>query len=527
MSNIEPELYNNIVKHIDDGIIVVDANMCVYYLNKWIEQRSNKKYNDVFSKNLTEVFPEIQQSRLYNAINDTLKNFTPQFLSNLFHNSPILLYPAISAFGSNEPKPLQLDINIIPIKHHNNTACIIQVRDVSFSSRRENALEMEIFNRSIIEKNLRESESRYRLLAENSSDIIIKTDANFAMNYISPSCIHHLGYKDIELVNKTILNITHADDIEAFNLDIQSNTATSKDISIRHRLLTKNGSYQWFESTVKQYSTELPPENGYILVTRNIEERIKEEEERVKMQLQLDRNQRMQSIGQLAGGIAHEFNNILTSIIGYTDLCYTLQNPINMSILHKYLYEINTSSIRSKDLVIQLLEYSQEQNIQLKPTNISDTVKKAIILLKAALPSSINIELNTPENLANVESNNVQLEQILLNLCTNAMDAMRKSGTIYIHLSQESYTRENCQSCHEEFSGDYIKIDVRNTGPQIKANELESIFQPFYTSKGRAEATGLGLSVVHGIVHSQRGHILVNSDTDSTTFIILLPIIKT
>ena len=525
MSTIEAEISNKIVNNIDDGIIVVDMDMRVCYWNKWIEQRSNKTYEETLSKNLVELFPEIKDSRLYNAVNETLKDYSPQFLSNLFHSSPLLLYPAISAFGSTEPQPLQLDINTIPIKHHDSTACIIQIRDVSFSSRRENALEKEILNRTIIERNLRESEARYRLLAENTSDIIIKTDANLFINYISPSCIQHLGYEDVKLINTDMLTYAHPDDIDTIKHTIENRTPDTNTSSVRHRLLNKNGTYQWFESTVKPYTADISPKNGYILVTRNIAQRIVEEEERTQLQLQLDRNQRMQSIGQLTGGIAHQFNNILTTIIGYTDLCYTLQNPININTLHKYLHELNTSSLRSKDLVIQLLEYSQENNIQLKSTDISIAVENAIAFIQATLPASIEIELQAAENLGKVRSNKIQLEQILLNLCTNAMEAMNTNEKINITLSQSNYTHTNCQSCHGQFNGEYIEIEVKDTGSGIKHNQLESIFQPFYTSKGQAEASGLGLSVVHGIVHSQDGHILVDSGNDGTRIKILLPTI--
>lgn len=524
MTTTEQELFQKIIRNIDDGIIVVDKDMCVFYCNRWIEQRSNISQDSVIGTALTELFPEIENSRLSNAIKDTLENFTPQFLSNLFHSQPITLYPAVSAFGAGKTSPLQLDINTIPFKLNSSTACIIQIRDVSFSSRRESALEQEILNRSIIERSLRESESRYRLLAENTSDIIIKTDDKLFINYISPNCLYHLGHTDIELHNKNIINQTHENDVENIKSILQYNFSDTASLSLRHRIKNTKGVYEWFESSVRSYTSETVPKKGFILVTRNITERKKEEENRIEMQLQLDKNQRMQSIGHLTGGIAHEFNNILTSIMGYSELSYALPSPINTDTLHKYLDEINKSSQRSKDLVVQLLEYSQEQHIQLKPLDIYTTVEKAIVLIRATLPSAVEVELDIQTGLSKIVTNKVQLEQILLNLCVNAMDAMDKQGTIHIKLTQSDCALTTCQSCHEQFSGMYISIDIKDTGPGINSDELESIFQPFFTSKGRAEATGLGLSVVHGIVHSQGGHILVDSGVNGSTFRILLPI---
>ncbi|MDH5183863.1 MAG: ATP-binding protein [Gammaproteobacteria bacterium] len=519
------QLFQDIVEYIDDGVIVVDKNMRIVYWNKWIEQRSKKNSDYIVGKNLEDIFPDMHNSRLSSAIQDTINEFAPQFMSNLFHKSPIALYPAISAFGRTESMPLQLDINTIPIKYESANACIIQIRDVSFSSRRETALEHEIVNRATIERHLRENESRYRLLAENTSDIIIQTDTNLVISYISPNCVTHLEIEDLEFDNTNIFTYTHKDDIEILKSILQNNPADSKSLIVRHRIKNNAEKYQWFESTIKSYTSETHPKNGYVFVTRNIEDRIKEEEYRSRMQKQFDRNQRMQAIGQLTGGIAHKFNNMLTSIMGYTDLSYALTVPINSDTLHNYLNEINNSSQRSKKLVVRLLEYSQEKPIQLMPTDVSNTIKNAIVLINASLPSNMVIELATQDGLENVNSNNIQLEQILLNLCMNSMDAMDKNGIIYINIRQENFPLTTCQSCHEQFNGDYISIEVKDTGIGIGSDEIESIFQPFFTSKGRATSTGLGLSVVHGIVHSQTGHILVDSDVSGTSVRILLPII--
>ena len=517
------EIFQNLVNRLDEGVVIIDHKMEILFWNKWMSAHSRLTPEVVHGQNIFEIYPETRDTRFQLAIHEAIESSKAQFLSNLFHRSPVKLYPSISAFGDTNESLLQLDINIIPFPIEERKACIIQIRDVTFSARRESALESEISQRITTEKQLRESESRYRILADNSSDIIIKTDLTGKIDYISPICEPHLSFNDTQLLGINILELIHPDDRMQFMSELKTKHRPPTGTAIQHRLMNKDKAYQWYESIIKSVTSETYDNQSFVIITRNVTSRISEEEKRLQLQEQLNRAQRVQALGQLTGGIAHDFNNLLTSIIGYTDLCTGLHPPVDSIKLGKYLSEIKISSSRAKQMVIQLLEYSQGRNIQMQPLDITYVIDRALEMARSTLPSSVEISKYYEDNLPAVISNHIQLEQVLLNVCINAKDAMNERGKIDIYISNTNNSHEHCSSCHDQFNGAYVVLEISNTGPDISQENLEKVFQPFFTTKERAENSGLGLSVVHGIVHSQHGHIVLKNTSSGVVFRIYLP----
>jgi len=245
--------------------------------------------------------------------------------------------------------------------------------------------------------------------------------------------------------------------------------------------------------------------------------------DRNQMEERLKLSQKMESIGTLAGGIAHDFNNILSSIIGFTELA--LDDVEKGTAIEDDLQEILSAGMRAKDLVKQILTFARQSDESLKPVQINAIVKEVLKFLKSSIPANIDIsdKLNTDSF---VMASPTHIHQIFMNLCTNAAHAMEEKGG-FLEISATDVEIDMTGTIPELKSGEYIKIQVTDTGIGIPPDNIESIFEPYFTTKKMGEGTGMGLAVVHGIVESYGGKIMVNNRlTKGTCFSVYLPITK-
>jgi len=249
------------------------------------------------------------------------------------------------------------------------------------------------------------------------------------------------------------------------------------------------------------------------------------QEEKAALESQLQQAQKMEAIGTLAGGIAHDFNNILSAVIGYTEL--SLIEAEKESVLYENLQEIFQASNRAKNLVKQILTFSRQAKQERKPVQVKLICKEAIKFLRASIPTSIKI-IQKIESDSLVMADPTQIHQVLMNLCTNAGHAMgEKGGVLEIKLTDSKLAVDLSAKFPELKPGPYIELTVSDTGHGIPADITDRIFDPFFTTKGQGEGTGMGLSVVHGIVGSCGGAITVSSEPGKgTTFNIFLPAVK-
>lgn len=265
---------------------------------------------------------------------------------------------------------------------------------------------------------------------------------------------------------------------------------------------------------------------GIIGISRDITERSRAEAEKKKLEVQLRQAQKMEAIGTLAGGIAHDFNNILAAIIGFTELSRNLADKD--SNLGDYLGEVLAAGNRAKDLVRQILTFSrmQEQS-NLSSMQIQPIAKEALKLLRASIPTTIAIKQDIQSEGGYILANPTQVHQILINLCTNAYHAMQETGgVLMVRLYRAN--REQLAGAHDLHSGVYTVLEVSDTGVGMDSETLDRIFEPYFTTKEQGKGTGMGLSVVHGIVRNYGGHINVTSAPGKgSTFQIFLPQVET
>jgi CheY-like chemotaxis protein len=266
-------------------------------------------------------------------------------------------------------------------------------------------------------------------------------------------------------------------------------------------------------------------EKKMLAVEKEITERERAEEERKKLEAQLHQAHKMEAIGTLAGGIAHDFNNVLYSIIGYTEL--TMDDVPEGSLAQKNLKEVLKGAMRAKDMVRQILAFSRKDDIQKKPVKIQPVVKEALKLLRSSIPATIEIRQSIDEDCGPVLAASTQIHQVVMNLATNAYQAMReKGGLLELTLMEEEIGSDN--SDPDLYPDTYLKLTVSDTGHGMNSVVMKKIFDPYFSTKGPGEGTGMGLAVVHGIVKSHGGDIKVFSKLgEGTTFHVYLPLIKT
>lgn len=244
--------------------------------------------------------------------------------------------------------------------------------------------------------------------------------------------------------------------------------------------------------------------------------------EQKRLQGQFIQSQKMQAVGQLAGGIAHDFNNLLTAMIGYCDLLLQRYMPNDPS--YNDVVQIKQNANRAANLVRQLLAFSRQQNLQPKVVNITDNLVELSTLLRRLIGAGIELKMIHARDLWYVKVDVSQLEQVIINLAVNARDAMNKEGTLTIRTSNVHYTKAQRVGHDLIPKGDFVSIEVIDTGSGIAPEHLDYIFEPFFSTKDVGEGTGLGLSTVYGIVKQTGGFVLVQSQVgQGSVFKMLLP----
>ncbi len=247
--------------------------------------------------------------------------------------------------------------------------------------------------------------------------------------------------------------------------------------------------------------------------------------ERKEMERQLRQSSKMESIGTLAGGIAHDFNNLLFMIIGNTELA--LEDIPEWNPVHACLEEIKSAGLRATGIVKQLLNFSRKTDQILKPIGAVTVIKDALKFLRSTIPSTVELKLNLPDADISIQGDSVQINQIMMNLCANASQAMHNTGgSIEIDVRTIILDEENCENYTNLSVGDYVKITVKDSGPGIAPDIIDKIFDPYFTTKEFGSGSGMGLAVVHGIVKNHDGVISVDSNQgQGATFNILFPVI--
>jgi len=293
---------------------------------------------------------------------------------------------------------------------------------------------------------------------------------------------------------------------------------TLKDLKVHATISTRNALGKTFQIA----TAPILSESGDLVSIVHIAKDITVQE---KLAIQLRQAQKMEAIGSLAGGIAHDFNNILTPILGYTEIAIE-NTPAGSEILDD-LHQVLSSAHRAKELVKQILAFSRHSEEELKPMKIHQVIEEAIKMLRSSLPASIDIVKSIDHTCGAIMADPTQVHQILMNLCTNASQAMHKAGgTLGISLIGVQLDSLDLDHKFNLKPGPYVLLEVSDTGAGIPTDKIHHIFDPYFTTKPKGESTGLGLAVVHGIVKKYNGDITVYSELEKgSVFRVFIPAI--
>jgi PAS domain S-box-containing protein len=369
---------------------------------------------------------------------------------------------------------------------------------------------------------LRESEERYRTFAMMLPDgVFVQTDGKivFANSEEARLC----AVPDAsDLIGREALGFLHPEDRAQALYRRHQAFAGARPRRTELRLLQPDGSIVPVEATSAAIAWQGEPST--IVVHRDISDRKRAEAERARLEQQLRRAQKMESLGTLAGGVAHEFNNILVPIMGLTEL--SLRDVPEGSTCHRNLTLVLESATRAANVIEKILSFSRAEEGDRKPVFPGKVVQDAAELLRATLPTTARLIVEIADDAAPVNADETQLHQVLVNLAKNAADALeRRPGKIVIRVENVDEPQPRPLSHAELPAGRYVRASVADTGHGISPAVMHRIFEPFFTTKLVGEGTGLGLAVVHGIVVGHGGAIDVASAPGSgTTFAIYLPV---
>jgi len=477
--------YYLLLKSIDDSILIIDA------LTEYIVE-SNDKTADLL---------KVPQSSI---VGKTLSSFICQESKQKYES---FLYE--KTHGEDESDE---DLTLFMVDSNGDRIPVAMRMTVAFvgNSRIAQVILHDMRNRFKME------EGR-RLLAtavEQAAESIIVTDLDGAIQYVNPACEDTSGYSLTELLGRHPRMLQSEENLPSYQLMwdeiVKGNTWRGMLVCRK-----KNGEIYQEEAIITPVKDSNNKIINYVGVKRDITNHL-------LLEQQIRQSQKMQAIGTLAGGVAHDFNNILTAIMGYAELSQALSEP--GSLLHGNLAEIIRGADRAGQLVDQILKFSRQSEKNVSNLQLGLIVKETIRLLHASLPANVELVYDVADEFF-VKADPTQMHQIVMNLCTNAYQALEgKGGTIRLRLFRKWLSAKEGVLIGNLPKGAYVCLQVEDNGTGIPPEYLSRIFDPYFTTKKLRAGTGLGLSVVHGIVNDHRGAVTVKSAPGlGSCFTVFLP----
>jgi len=462
------------------------------------------------------------------VIDISLKTLSPDetnpVMERLFENGFVENYETICKRKDGSIFNVELNITALKDENEEVIGVVGSVRDVS--------------SRKTAEEEIKKTKEQLENIIENSLDSIVVSDSKGRITKMNKTFLNLLGYKEEELLGKTPsvfalyekgeYEITSGETVTITDAYFEEGLATMKKffeqgkvVNWEYYFLRKDGKLVPIEENVVFLQDDQGNRLGSIAVIRDITERVRLENDQKKLAAQLQRAQKMEAIGTLAGGIAHDFNNILAAIMGYTEI--SLENLPEQNQVKKNMERVLLSAIRAKELVKQILAFSRQTNQERRPVKVRLLAQEALKLLRASIPTTIDIKYNL-ETESHIMADPTQIHQIVMNLCTNAIHAMPEKGTLELTLTDSDIEATAAPRYPDLAPGPYVKLTVTDAGTGMDPKIIDRIFDPYFTTKELGKGTGMGLSVVHGIVSSHGGTITVDSELGKgSTFSVYLP----
>lgn len=383
---------------------------------------------------------------------------------------------------------------------------------------------IEGFTTDVTKRKLAEAE-RERLLwaIEQSGEVIVITDLKGHIEYANPAFEKTTGYTREEALGQNPRILKSGEQDESYYANLWRTILRGETWEGRFVNKRKNGSLYIEDANISPVRNEQGEITNFVAVKRDVTEQIRMSDEQAKLEERFQQSQKLESIGRLAGGVAHDLNNLLSPILGYSEMLLEDQNIDGDR--RESLQEIAQAGIRARDLVRQLLAFSRKQLLEFKPLDLNEILLRFERLLRRTIREDVDIQVFTAPKLPPIMGDAGQLEQVIMNLAVNAQDAIHDVGTLTIE-TQVAELDEDYVRAHEGADpGTFVTLCVTDTGHGMDAETKASLFEPFFTTKAQEKGTGLGLATVYGIVKQHGGNIWVYSEPGKgATFKIYLPV---
>lgn len=493
----EKEKLNVTLRSIGDGVIATDKNGKIILLNEVAEELTGWAESEAMGKKISTVFNIINEITRLPCENPVTKVLESNGIVGLANHTVLISKDGTEKAIADSGAPIRNEDDQI-------TGVVLVFRDQT---------EEKEYQDKILQ-----SERKYRMLSENTLDAIWTTNLDYQFSYINRAVISFFGFSQEEWVGSCI-----ADHCDEKNLGIITSSL--------ERLLSQNvdGAGTLFEMKINHKSGEkihveirsrvIFDKNGNPVgfqgVTRDISERKIAERNQANLEKQLIQAQKMESIGRLAGGVAHDFNNMLSVISGYTD--FALGELEEGSKIHDDLKEVQNAAQRSTEITRQLLAFARKQTIAPIVLDINGHIERSLKMLNRLIGEDIDLSWMPTEKPYLVMMDPTQLDQILANLCVNSRDAISNVGQIVIETGRRTFDPEYCRNHPGSIAGDYSYIIVSDNGCGMDKTVQENAFEPFFTTKELGKGTGLGLATVYGIVKQNKGFVNIYSEKGKGT----------
>jgi two-component system, cell cycle sensor histidine kinase and response regulator CckA len=492
---VSEKRYRRLFESAKDGILILDADTGqVVDINPFLLRLLGYSFDALYGKYIWEIglFKDIAASKeAFKTLQDHEYIRYEDLPLETLHGQPI---------------SVEFISNVYLVDHSKVIQC--NIRDITERKRAEEAL--------------RESEERFRTIFEESPLGIVITAPSFAFEKANPAFCRMTGYSEEELCFLTFTDITHPDHIEQDRENVAKVGRGELPVyQTEKRYIRKDGTVMWGNLIVSAVRDEHGALRHYLSTIIDITERKNAEAEKANLQAQLLQSQKMESVGRLAGGVAHDFNNMLGVILGHAELALEKLDPGQP--LHSDLRAIRNAAERSADLTRQLLAFARKQTVSPRILDINDTVSGMLKMLQRLIGEDIHLVWIPGAKLWPVKIDPSQIDQVLANLCVNARDAIAGVGKVTIETTNIAIDEVYCADHAGFVPGEYVLLAVSDNGCGMEKEILNKLFEPFFTTKETGKGTGLGLATVYGIVKQNNGFINVYSEPgQGTTFRIYL-----
>lgn len=491
------ERYRTVFENVSDFLIIHGLDGSILETNLASVLRSGYPYDVLKGMNLRDLIPEKYRDKFAGYLERVMENGRDDGLLRVV---------------TRDGEKRLIEYKNILVRNHDGTPRYIQGsgRDITEQSRAQKAL--------------KENREKYRNIIENIQEGYFEVNLEGSFTFFNHVVCDNLGYTEEELAGMNYKE--YMDEVNAGNVFEKFHEVyrTGKSIkAFEWEQIRKNGSPMFVEASIMLIRNARGEPTGFQGIVRDITDRKAAEQEQARQEMRLMQAQKMEAIGTLASGIAHDFNNMLSGILGYSDL--VKRSVPAGSQAQSYCDQILSTGLRARELVQQILSFSRIYQAQRKPVQVHPIVQEALKLLRATIPTYIDIQsaIETPPVKVNCDP--TEIHQILMNLCTNAYQAMEESGGV-LDISLRSSTAEDGEAYGFPGIGpeSHVVLTISDTGCGMDEKTRKHIFDPFFTTKDKGKGTGLGLATVQRIVSALQGEITVDSMKNrGTSFTIFLP----